>query len=267
MLHYGCWMLLNVGRWSLRRYLTFSSRSSVLGVLGVLGSIYYLMIFAPRHFWTLVHKFPIDYYHYFAWLSINQPRLREGKAEENIEVNFSTGAWWRWSQPRSVHYRIFLYVSMWIEWIFGLWEPISGDVVKVINVTHLYFIFHLLRNVFPARAPGQVLRQLGRRRREVARPQLPVSSVRRRGRVRVAGARARDWWGKTAGVDGVGVASLQIEVISSVMVIIILISTLTCISIIHRNRVFFGRRMKRKIGRYWGVLLSDALIRCYALRH
>ena len=118
----------------------------------------------------------------------------------------------------------------------------------MINVTHLYFIFHLLRNVFPARAPGQVLRQLGRRRREVPRPQLPVSSVRRRGRVRVAGARARDWRGKTAGVDGVGVASLQMEVISSVMVI--LISTLTCISIIHRNRVFFGRRMKRKIGRY-----------------
>ena len=78
----------------------------------------------------------------------------------------------------------------------------------MINVTHLYFIFHLLRNVFPARAPGQVLRQLGRRRREVPRPQLPVSSVRRRGRVRVAGARARDWRGKTAGVDGVGVASL-----------------------------------------------------------
>ena len=210
-----CWM------WSLRRYLTFSSRSSVLGVLGVLDSIYYLMIFAPRHFWTLVHKFPIDYYHYFAWLSINQPRLREGKAEENIEVNFSTGAWWRWSQPRSIHNRIFFYVSMWIEWIFGLWEPISGDVVKVINVTHLYFIFHLLRNVFPARAPGQVLRQLGRRRREVPRPQLPVSSVRRRGRVRVAGARARDWRGKTAGVDGVRVASLQMEVISSVMVILI----------------------------------------------
>ena len=53
--------------------------------------IYYLMIFAPRHFWTLVHKFPIDYYHYFAWLSINQPRLRGGKAEENIEVNFQQG--------------------------------------------------------------------------------------------------------------------------------------------------------------------------------
>ena len=53
--------------------------------------IYYLMILAPRHFWTLVHKFPIDYYHYFAWLSINQPRLRGGKAEENIEVNFQQG--------------------------------------------------------------------------------------------------------------------------------------------------------------------------------
>ena len=81
-------------------------------------------------------------------------------------------------------------------------------------MTNLYFIFHLLRNVFPGGAPGQVLGQLGGRRREVPRPQLAAVWVGRGG-VRVAGARARDWRRKTAGVDGVGVASLQIAVISS----------------------------------------------------
>ena len=86
-------------------------------------------------------------------------------------------------------------------------------------MTNLYFIFHLLRNVFPGGAPGQVLGQLGGRRREVPRPQLAAVWVGRGG-VRVAGARARDWRRKTAGVDGVGVASLQIAVIRRLIVVV-----------------------------------------------